>query len=495
MLGFEVKVGWIEETAARAGNDLPVHGLRMLRKAQSARLLALEHRAPNSRLALLVRGETAIGKADGSAVKITDGDIAPRQALISYKRGHYYVRDLSSPSGTFLNDRRVRRRRVLSHDDRLRFGAAATYRFIDPDAAMRRRHRRALQASIILLVIVAGGLAHRDRWDGGALSAATAARLIASGQSYVRSIAADVSSPALGAAAAESSPAGTVTPNRGIPANVSPAVTASASTVWLTRLNHFRAISQLGMLHDDPAISAAARAHSQYLLANYADKISGGEPLGDAGHEESPGKTGYSPAGAAIAPNAQLAWGCGPYDTSGQIDQWIAGPFHRLPMLDPFLIEVGFGEAADNGCWVAALRLAAPDEHPAPYTRAIEFPPDGVPVPINWSGVEFPNPIASCPGYEMPVGLPITLQLGRLYDAQLTAHSLSVDGAVVDSCAFDARAYQNPDAAAQEYGRWALRSSGAVVLIPRAPLDPGKRYSVSITAHGQVYAWTVRVGN
>jgi hypothetical protein len=33
------------------------------------------------------------------------------------------------------------------------------------------------------------------------------------------------------------------------------------------------------------------------------------------------------------------------------------------------------------------------------------------------------------------------------------------------------------------------------VLIPRAPLDPGKRYSVSITAHGQIYAWTVRVGN
>ncbi len=249
------------------------------------------------------------------------------------------------------------------------------------------------------------------------------------------------------------------------------------------------------MLHEDPAISAAARAHSHYLLANYADKISGGEPLGDAGHEESPGKTGYSVAGAAIAPNAQIAWGCGPYDTSGQIDQWIAGPFHRLPMLDPFLIQVGFGEAADNGCWVAALRLAAPDEHPAPYARAIEFPPDGVPVPINWSGVEFPNPITSCPGYEMPVGLPITLQLGRLYDAQLTAHSLTVDGAVIESCAFDARAYQNPDAAAQEYGRWALRSSGAVVVIPRAPLDPGKRYSVSITAHGQTYAWTVRVGN
>ena len=493
----------------------------MLRRAQPARLLALEHRAPNTRLALLECGETAIGSADGNAVKIADGDLAPRQAVISYKRGRYYVSDLGSASGTFLNDRRVRRRRVLSHDDRLRFGAAAAYRFIDPDAAIRRRHGRALQASTVAILIAAIAFAHSERWDGDVLSTTTASSLFASAQSYATSIAAEVSPPASRAAAA-ASPASTASPARAVSANVSavkaadpivtkargvapeqspslapsaPAAVSSASNVWLARVNQCRAMAQLGLLHDDPAVSAAARAHSQYLLANYADKISEGEPLGDAGHEELPGKTGYSSAGAAIAPNAQLAWGCGPYDTGGQIDQWIAGPFHRLAILDPLLVEAGFGESSNDGCWVAALRLAAPDEHPAPYAKAIEFPPDGVPVSINWSGVEFPSPLASCPGYEMPVGLPITLQLGRLYDAQLTAHSLSVEGAVIDSCAFDAHGYQNADAAAQEYGRWALRSSGAVVLIPRAPLDSGKRYSVSITAHGRIYAWTVRAGN
>lgn len=490
--------------------------LLVLRRAQSARLLALEHRTPNTRLALLERGETAVGSVDGSAVKVADGDIAPRHAVISYKRGHYYVHDLRSAGGTFLNDRRVRRRRVLSHDDRLRFGAAAAYRFIDPDAAMRQRHRRVLQASVVLIVIVAGGLAHSARWDGGILSPATAASVFSSAQSYATAIVMDVSAPATGVAAAEPSPAETVSASRvtaasappgnaadrivskargGAPEPSASAAPSPASSLWLARLNHFRAMAQLGLLHEDPSTSAAAQAHSRYLLANYADRISGGEPLGDAGHEELPGKTGYSSAGAAIAPNVQLAWGCGPYDTRGQIDQWIAGPFHRLPMLDPFLIEVGFGETTNDGCWVAALRLAAPAEHPGPYAKAIEFPPDGVSVPINWLGVEFPDPVASCPGYERPVGLPITLQLGRLFDAQLTAHSLTVDGAVIDSCAFDAHGYQNPDASAQEYGRWALRSSGAVVLIPRAPLDPGKRYSVSITAHGQVYAWTVRVGN
>jgi hypothetical protein len=242
------------------------------------------------------------------------------------------------------------------------------------------------------------------------------------------------------------------------------------------------------------AVSAAAAAHSRYLLANFAGIISSGEALGDAGHEERPGNKDYSLAGAAAAPNSQLAWGCGAYNIGGQIDQWIAGPFHRLPMLDPFLTEAGFGEAFADGCWVAGLRLAAPGEHPAIYPSAIEFPSGSAPVAINWTGVEYPDPLASCPGYQMPVGIPITLQLGRLFDAQLTAHSLTEDGAVVESCAFDAHGYSNPNVAAQEYGRWALRSAGAVVLIPRTPLAPGKSYSVSITAHGKSYAWTIAAG-
>ncbi|MGH7778440.1 MAG: CAP domain-containing protein [Candidatus Binataceae bacterium] len=283
------------------------------------------------------------------------------------------------------------------------------------------------------------------------------------------------------AAARPASPVATLSP-----------VASPQSAAWLERINQYRKSAGIELLHEDSAISAAASAHSRYLIANYAGKIRSGGQIGDAGHEENPSAKDYSVAGAEVAPNVQLAWGCGLYDISAQIDQWIAGPFHRLSMLDPFLTAAGFGESSDNGCWVAALRLATPDEHPAPYAHAIEFPPDGVAVSINWIGVEYPDPLASCPGYRMPVGLPITLQLGRLYDAQLTTHSLSENGAAIESCAFDARSYQNPDGPAQEYGRWALRSSGAVVLIPRAPLEPGKSYSVLITAHGQTYAWTVR---
>ncbi|HVA79217.1 MAG TPA: FHA domain-containing protein [Candidatus Binataceae bacterium] len=502
----------------------------MLRRTQSARLLAIASRAPDTRLAIIGRREVTVGRAEGSEVKIADAEIAPRHALIRYKRGRYYVVDLKSASGSFLNDRRVRRRpRVLSHGDRLRFGAAWSYRFIDPDAASRRRNRRVVQAAIVAAIAIAGMLVHRAGWDDGMLSAASAIQVAALAQSYATSSFADIShrEPSAAAAAspgsasnptqsaaAEFSPANPSTPDRKdapgqgpasaqsaspaasppSPAASSGSISSSPPVAWLARINRYRAIARVGLLHEDSSVSAAAAAHSRYLLANYMGKISSGEPLGDAGHEERHGDKDYSPAGAAAAPNSQLAWGCGADDIEEQIDQWVAGPFHRLPMLDPLLSEAGFGESTDAGCWVAALRLAAPEEHPMVYPTPIEFPSDGAPVSIKWSGVEYPDPIATCPNYQMPVGLPITLQLGRLFDAQLTAHSLTEDGAAVESCAFDAHGYRNPDLAAQEYGRWALRSAGAVVLIPRNPLEPGKSYSVSIAAHGKTYAWTFRVG-
>ncbi|MBF6569017.1 MAG: FHA domain-containing protein [Candidatus Binataceae bacterium] len=457
----------------------------MLGAAQPARLLALEHRAPNTRLALLGRHDFIAGRAADAGLKVMDADIQPRHAVISYRRGKYRLRDLRSSSGTFLNNRRIRRTRTLRNDDRLRFGAAAHYRFLDPDAAIRRRHRRMIWASALATGAILGWLVHQFRLDDGWLSVTT---VTAVADLLEPDAASRPVHPLAAKAARPATIALTMTPSS--VASPSPAEAAAERSSWLARINRYRTMAGLGPVHELPAVSAAAQAHSGYLLANFADKIRSAEPLGDDGHEEQPGRKNYSAAGAAIAPNSQLAWGCGEYDPNGLIDQWIAGPFHRLPMLDPLLAGAGFGEASANGCWSAAMLLKPPGELPSRLDQPIEFPPDGGAVPIDWSDVEFPDPLISCPGYQMPVGLPITLQLGRLFDVQLTDHSLTEDGVAIEHCAFDAREYRNPVHAAQEYGRWVLRSSGAVVLIPRVPLKAGKRYRVSITAHGKTYVWT-----
>jgi uncharacterized protein YkwD len=259
---------------------------------------------------------------------------------------------------------------------------------------------------------------------------------------------------------------------------------------WLERINFFRSGAGLDPIRDDTKLSAAATAHSNYLLLNFAEDIRSAKPMSGSAYEESAGKTGYTESGAREAANLQLEWGCSTYDAAQQIDHWIAGPFHRLAMLDPYLAAAGYGEASGDGCWVAALRLPPPNDQVKRYPRAIEFPPDGAASALDWPGLEAPDPLASCPGYERPTGLPLTLQLGRLVSTNPSAHSLTEDGKPIEHCVFDAPSYLNADSKAQEYGRWNLRNASAVVMVPRAPLRPGSHYAASITANGVPYTWS-----
>ena len=270
---------------------------------------------------------------------------------------------------------------------------------------------------------------------------------------------------------------------------------SSSPSTWQDRINFYRAGLGLNPIRDDPQLSAGASAHARYLMLNFADDIRNAKPMSPDAYDEKPGKSGYSAIGARVAQNLQLAWGCSSYDAGQQIDHWIEGPFHRLAMLDPFIAAAGFGEASGDGCWVASLRLPPPPSEAKTYARAIEFPPDGAAIALDWIGVEAPDPLASCSGYERPVGFPITLQIGRLIQTKLSEHSLTEDGKPIEYCAFDAPSYQNPNATAQEYGRWNLRSASAVVIVPRQPLQPGSHYAVSITANDKTYAWSFKVAD
>jgi hypothetical protein len=108
---------------------------------------------------------------------------------------------------------------------------------------------------------------------------------------------------------------------------------------------------------------------------------------------------------------------------------------------------------------------------------------------------EWPNPLASCPGYRLPTGLPITVQTGEDQSPALSSSSISdeTDHLELESCAFDAVTYRNPDPGQQEAAVHSLHSFGAVVLIPRHPLQPGHTYRVSMTIGGQNSFWTFSV--
>lgn len=484
----------------------------MLKRPQAARLLAVDRDAQGTRLLLLARNESAVGSGEAAALHVADPNVAERHAVVRYARGHYYLVDLKSPAGTFVNGKRIRRTQRLKHGDVLRFGTSPPYRFLDPDAQKRRRWRRNRRISAVAALLIAFALAdHFEKW--GVVSVATFSKIDALVETnpVPKKVEPPIAAAVHAAAQATTSSGRTTTvPSPAARASTiaSPAVPAAAATAsaaaavaaasaspmtWLERINFYRGSNGLLPIRDDPRLSTAAAAHAHYLMLNFADDILSAKPIPADAYDEKPGQSGYSVEGAGVANDLQLAWGCSTYDASQQIDRWLEGPFHRLPMLDPYLADVGYGEASENGCWVAALRLPPPPEDVKPYRRAVEFPPEGADIGLEWIGLEAPDALASCSGYERPVGLPITLQIGRLVRTQLTDHSLTEDGKPIEYCAFDAPGYRNSNFTQQENGRWSLRNAGAIVLVPRAPLRPGSRYQISITTNDVTYAWSFTV--
>jgi hypothetical protein len=107
---------------------------------------------------------------------------------------------------------------------------------------------------------------------------------------------------------------------------------------------------------------------------------------------------------------------------------------------------------------------------------------------LEYNGSEFPDPLSSCPGYTAPSGPPIYLLLGNgNLTPSVSAHSLTTAGQPLEHCIFDENTY---DGVYTDLARSVLNARDAVVVIPRQPLTPGARYTVSITANGQTYRWS-----
>src|SRR5579863_6276572 len=103
----------------------------MRTRAQAPRLLAADKSIDGTRLLMLGRGDLTVGGAAGSELTIAHHEVAERHALLTYARGRYFLADLGSQGGTYVNGARLRRARRLRHGDQIRFGPVS-YKFIDP---------------------------------------------------------------------------------------------------------------------------------------------------------------------------------------------------------------------------------------------------------------------------------------------------------------------------------------------------------------------------
>ncbi|HAB18516.1 MAG TPA: adenylate/guanylate cyclase domain-containing protein [Verrucomicrobiota bacterium] len=94
-------------------------------------------------------GTCSIGRSSGNEVPLSDDRISRRHALIQLQgRQEYYVSDLGSANGTFLNGRRLTQRTRLFHGDRLSLGDSS-FNFHQPYGPARPRPEHSLTAATL----------------------------------------------------------------------------------------------------------------------------------------------------------------------------------------------------------------------------------------------------------------------------------------------------------------------------------------------------------
>jgi hypothetical protein len=72
----------------------------------------------------LVQESTTIGRREENTIVLADPQVSDDHALVAWQpeTGTYAIEDLGSTGGTFINDARLRRPRVLRHGDRVKMG-------------------------------------------------------------------------------------------------------------------------------------------------------------------------------------------------------------------------------------------------------------------------------------------------------------------------------------------------------------------------------------
>ncbi|MCL4813758.1 MAG: CAP domain-containing protein [Vicinamibacteraceae bacterium] len=267
---------------------------------------------------------------------------------------------------------------------------------------------------------------------------------------------------------------------------------------WLELVNLYRASAGLPPVADNPTYAGGCELHARYCVKN--DILV---------HPEDAANAWYTPEGDEAGRSSNLA-ATSNVNASDRfaVDAWMQAPFHGLGVLDPRLEWVAYGayREADGGLqMVAALDVVRGINWGRAATYPVAWPGHGSSIPLSveqncpigtvcyWG--EYPDAVASCPGYAAPAGLPIVLQLGRgNLTPGVTASAFRANGVAMEHCVYSETTYTNPDAAAQNLGRQILDQRDAVVLIPRQPLTTGTTYAVAVTVDGQSYAWEFTVG-
>jgi hypothetical protein len=123
--------------------------------------------------------DTVLGLAANCTIPLSDRYLSPHHARVYFIRGHYYLYDLNSHNGTYLNGYRITQPYALQHGDQIQIGeciftfsaqpvqrAAGVYRGPRRDVANELLAAAAAHASVILIPLLVPALiwaTYKDR--------------------------------------------------------------------------------------------------------------------------------------------------------------------------------------------------------------------------------------------------------------------------------------------------------------------------------------------
>jgi hypothetical protein len=251
-----------------------------------------------------------------------------------------------------------------------------------------------------------------------------------------------------------------------------------ASSGWLTRFNTWRASTSVPNVTEDTTFSSGDYLHAVYMVQT-----------GQVTHSESTAYPQYTVAGDIASQNSNIYVSSSTATTDEEaIDWWMGAPFHAMAMMDPRLGTTGFGSYRNAGYspWQlgAAVNVNQGNSNAQGlYSNPVTFPGNGASEPLtSYSGNEFPNPQAACPGYS---GLPLFIEIGGNVDTVAGAHALTGNGTPLTTCTIDS---SNPSFTSN------LKWRGGVILMPQAALQNGVTYVATLTVNGVPHTWSFKVG-
>jgi hypothetical protein len=232
----------------------------------------------------------------------------------------------------------------------------------------------------------------------------------------------------------------------------------------LSKINALRRSSGLDSVSISKKLSDGCNKHARYLIFNKKNGIMQGLEA----HKEHNELKGYSSAGKIAGESAVISFEC----PTKAIDQFIMSFYHRMPLIQPNLKEIGIGYSLDEELCVTVVDcLSGLDYSDTGYVPIVFYPNiDQKNIPVYLYN-EQPNPIDRSLRDSYAAGLPITIFFCKNQAITDVKFTLSEKGAQEVKCVVS-----TPESPATDFSQW-----NTVCAIPTSPLNFNTTYIVNFS--------------